>query len=141
MLDQCLSTIPHHQWISKLFGFDFRVEYRPGCLNNVADALSRRDSEELAMHTISTPTFLLYDNLRHEIDAILELAALRQAILDGCYDDTWRVHNGLILHRGKLHISPSSHLIPVILELAHTSGHFRLPEDSAMTPERLQHRP
>jgi hypothetical protein len=47
MLDQRLSTIPQHHWISKLFGFDFRVEYRPGRLNTVADALSRRDAEEL----------------------------------------------------------------------------------------------
>jgi hypothetical protein len=41
MLDQHLSTIPQHQWISKLFGFDFRVEYHSGRLNTVADALSR----------------------------------------------------------------------------------------------------
>jgi len=43
LLDQRLSTVPQHQWISKLFGFDFSVEYRPGRLNIVADALSRRD--------------------------------------------------------------------------------------------------
>lgn len=57
-----------------MFGFDFRVEYRPGRLNTVADALSRRDSEELAMHAISTPTFNFYDALRREIETTLELA-------------------------------------------------------------------
>lgn len=46
MVDQRLSTIPQHQWISKLFGYDFAVEYRSGCLNIVADALSRRDTPE-----------------------------------------------------------------------------------------------
>ena len=30
MLDQRLSTVPQHQWISKLFGFDFTMEYRAG---------------------------------------------------------------------------------------------------------------
>jgi hypothetical protein len=35
-----------HQWISKLFGFDFAVEYCLGQLNTVADALSRKDVEE-----------------------------------------------------------------------------------------------
>jgi hypothetical protein len=30
LLDQRLSTVPQHQWISKLFGFEFTVEYRPG---------------------------------------------------------------------------------------------------------------
>jgi hypothetical protein len=30
LLDQRLSTIPQHQWVSKLIGFDFCVEYKPG---------------------------------------------------------------------------------------------------------------
>lgn len=42
MLDQCLSTVPQHQWVSKIFGYDFAVEFRLSCLNTVADALSHR---------------------------------------------------------------------------------------------------
>ena len=38
LLDQRPSTVMQHQWISKLFGFDFTVEYRPGRLNTVGDA-------------------------------------------------------------------------------------------------------
>lgn len=30
LLDQRLSTIPQHQWVSKLMGYDFLVEYWPG---------------------------------------------------------------------------------------------------------------
>lgn len=41
LLDQRLSTIPQHTWVSKLFGYSFRVEYRPGKLNTAVDALSR----------------------------------------------------------------------------------------------------
>ena len=40
LLDQWLSMVPQHQWVSKLFGYDFTIEYRPGALNVVADALS-----------------------------------------------------------------------------------------------------
>ena len=66
LLDQCLSTVPQRQWISKLFGFDFAVEYRPGRLNTVADALSRRNVEDgaasgAAVHLLSTLTFALLD--------------------------------------------------------------------------------
>ena len=74
MLDQRLSTVPQHQWISKLFGFDFTVEYRPGRLNTVADALSRRDSEAVApvpspdalglAVAVSGPSFDLLDAIR-----------------------------------------------------------------------------
>jgi len=45
LLDQHLTTIPQHTWVSKLFGYDFSVEYKPGKQNVVADALSRRDEE------------------------------------------------------------------------------------------------
>jgi len=74
LLDQRLSTVPQPQWISKLFDFDFSVEYRPGRLNTVADALSRRDAEEgatatmegatVAVHALSGPTFALLDDIR-----------------------------------------------------------------------------
>jgi hypothetical protein len=66
MLDQRLSTVPQHQWISKLFGFDFKVEYRAGRLNTVADALSRRETTSGSVYTISTPTFQLYKDLQQD---------------------------------------------------------------------------
>jgi hypothetical protein len=46
LLDQRLATIPQHQWVNKIMGFDFRVEYKPGACNTVADALSRRETGE-----------------------------------------------------------------------------------------------
>jgi hypothetical protein len=46
LLDQRLVTIPHHHWVGKLLGFDFGIEYKPGALNTVADALSYRNTEE-----------------------------------------------------------------------------------------------
>jgi hypothetical protein len=72
LLDQRLSTVTQHQWISKLFGFDFTVEYRPGRLNTVADALSHRDAEHApevatelgAMCVCSSPTFAFLDDVR-----------------------------------------------------------------------------
>jgi len=69
LLDQQLSTIPQHQWLSKLFGFDFAVEYRPGRLNSAADAISRRASESssddaVVLHAISGPSFSLIDDIR-----------------------------------------------------------------------------
>jgi len=63
LLDQRLSTMPQHQWISKLFGFDFTVEYRPGRLNSAADALSRRDEEAAALCAPSGPSFDLFTDI------------------------------------------------------------------------------
>jgi hypothetical protein len=43
--------------VGKLLGFDFTVEYKPGAANAVADALSRRDTEEGAILALSAPRF------------------------------------------------------------------------------------
>jgi hypothetical protein len=73
LLDQRLSIVPQHQWISKLFGFDFIVKYRPGHLNMVANALSHRDTEDVAddVATAGTvlcirsgPSFAFIDDIR-----------------------------------------------------------------------------
>jgi hypothetical protein len=64
ILDQRLTTIPQHTWVSKPFGYDLMVEYRQGKLNTVTDALSRRTEEDMVAHTISSPTFVVYDQLR-----------------------------------------------------------------------------
>jgi hypothetical protein len=70
LLDQRLLTVPQHQWVSKLFGFDFDVEYRPGRLNTVADALSRKDAEAApaapgaaVAATLSGPSFAFLDEI------------------------------------------------------------------------------
>jgi len=57
LLDQRLATIPQHHWVGKLLGFDFSVEYKPGATNVVADAHSRRDTDEGSILAISGPRF------------------------------------------------------------------------------------
>jgi hypothetical protein len=119
MLDQRLSTIPQHQWICKLFGFDFRVEFRPGRLNTVANALSRRDTEELGLAALSSPSFKLFNELRQEIRESTELSTLRAEIPAGQKGAPWTVVDDLILHDGKVFVPPTSPLLAVVLQLAH----------------------
>jgi hypothetical protein len=64
LLDQRLATIPQHHWVGKLLGFDFEVEYKPGAQNTVADALSRRDTPDGVVLTISGPRFDYIERLR-----------------------------------------------------------------------------
>jgi hypothetical protein len=53
--------------VSKLIGFDFTIEYRPGRTNVVADALTHRTKDaELIALAISELTFMAFDNLRSE---------------------------------------------------------------------------
>jgi hypothetical protein len=78
-----LSIIPQHTWVSKLFGYDFTVEYRPGKLNGVAGALSRCEKDIAAIHAISAPTFQLFDRLCTKVQDDPEVAAMRTQLEGG----------------------------------------------------------
>jgi len=122
LLDQHLSTLPQRQWVSKLFGYDFAVEFRPGRLNVVADALSRRDEAADHLHALSGPSFDLFDNLRRELQEDTALRALRDSIAAD-RGAPWRVVDGLILHGTRVFVPAQSALLPTVLELAHSVGH------------------
>lgn len=66
-LDQRLSMIHQRQWVSKLFGYNFTVEYRPGRLNTVADALYRRNTEHASTCALFESSFSLFNDLRLEV--------------------------------------------------------------------------
>jgi hypothetical protein len=122
MLDQRLSTVPQHQWISKLFGFDFSVEYRPGRLNTVADALSRRHQDDSSIAVMSGPSFQLYEDLKTELQNDPELRQLRDTITT-TRGNAWSVVDGLILRGSRVFVPSSSTHLEAVLKLAHTAGH------------------
>lgn len=73
-----------------LFGYDFIVEYRPGKLNGVADALSRRDEDPTtSLHNISSLTFELFDSLCVEVSSDPQVAALRQQLVYDSAKEGW----------------------------------------------------
>jgi hypothetical protein len=133
MLDQRLSTIPQHHWVSKLFGYDFSVEYRPGKGNGVADALSRRDGDVplLAdvpeagafMSDLSTPAFQLYDDIRQELAADEALRQHRDAAATGELGLAWTVRDGLVLYEGHVYVPAASACLDDVLQLAHIGRH------------------
>jgi hypothetical protein len=89
LLDQKLATIPQHQWVSNLLGFDFHVEYKPSIANVVANALSRRDLEtEPSILALSAPSFELFEDLQHAFTSDLALHSLCDKVEWG--GGTWR---------------------------------------------------
>lgn len=60
LLGQWITTSPQQHWLSKLMGFDFRMEYKVGSLKKEADALSWRDGEDIVLIAISQPQLLFF---------------------------------------------------------------------------------
>jgi hypothetical protein len=111
LLYQRLSTIPQHHWVGKLLGFDFSVEYKPGAANAVADALSRRDTEDGELLAISGPRFDFVDRLRQAKLQEPALVALHAEITAGSRPAPWSV------------VDPASPLLQEIMRAVHEDGH------------------
>jgi hypothetical protein len=123
MLDQRLSTVLQHKWIDKLFGFDFTVEYKACRFNIVADALSRCSPPNAMFHTLSSPTFQLYDELRLECAATPECQRIRGQIKEGVLTAPWHLVDGLLLYGRQMFVLGSSALLPTILDSVHSIQH------------------
>ncbi|KAL0340888.1 UNVERIFIED_CONTAM: Transposon Ty3-G Gag-Pol polyprotein [Sesamum radiatum] len=58
ILEQKVDNALQQKWISKLLGLDYEVQYRKGCENKAADALSRREHPECAAVTVVIPNWV-----------------------------------------------------------------------------------
>lgn len=123
LLDQRLATIPQHHWVGKLLGFDFEVEYRSGATNTVADALSRKDTEEGALMAISAPRFDFIARLRQAQATDPALVAICEEIRAGTRTAPWSIMGGMVAMHGRLYIPASSPLLQEIVAAIHDDGH------------------
>jgi hypothetical protein len=121
LLDQRLSTVPQHQWVSKLFGFDFAVEFRPGRLSTVADALSCRDidatdspaaASAAVAAALSGPSFSYLDDVRRATATAPDALALLERLRAGDLPGRWHEDVGLLLHGSRIFVPDVSELRP-----------------------------
>lgn len=126
ILDQRLMTIPQHTGVTKFFCYDLTVEYRPGKLSTVADALLRHDEEVPAACAFSAPSFELYDMLRTELRTDAQASTIRAKMVTDQGAEGWSEVDGMLLHKGRIFIPDVSSLWPVLLFHAHDTGHERV---------------
>ena len=96
--------MPQHQWISKLFGFDFTVEYRLERLNSAADALSRRDEEAAALCALSGPSFDLFIDIRRATATDPVARDLLQQLAAASLHAPWVAMEGFLLHGKRIYV-------------------------------------
>jgi hypothetical protein len=110
LLDQRLSTILQHTWVSKLFGYQFMVEFKPGHQNAAADALSCCDEEQVSVHVPSLPTFDIVDQFRQESMTLQEIITMKAQIKARTAGKAWAVVDGIVVHDGHIFMPASSKL-------------------------------
>jgi len=119
-----VGTPLQQKWITKLLGYEFVVEYKPGKENKVADALSRKmeESKEGNLSAITAPANTWLEQLRtsYAIDPKLQqiIKKLEQGSLAS---QNYKQQDGLLFYKGRLSIPASRELREQILHLLHSS--------------------
>ena len=111
LLDQRLTTIPRHDWVGKLLGFDFSVEYRSGAMNVVVVALSRRDNDVGEVMAISAPRFDFIQRLHHAQATDPALVTIHDEVQASTRAAPWALVDGMVAFDGRLYIPPALPLL------------------------------
>lgn len=124
LLDQREITLDYKRWLTRIFGYEFDIEYKTGSENKVADGLSRIDhSEKVDLLALTVPSSLqLIDLLYAEIgdsaeiqQVIMKLAAVK-TVKNG-----FSLVHGRLFYKQRLVIPSNSVFIPLILKECHDS--------------------
>ncbi|XP_072066694.1 uncharacterized protein [Arachis hypogaea] len=99
---QVILTPEQQHYLSKLLGYEFEIEYRPGKFNKVADALSRLGDDEhhtqlqafTAVQSNLLPTLLQANNESEE------MLQLQEKLQRGTLPSEYVFKDGLMTHRG-----------------------------------------
>lgn len=123
LLTQVIQTPDQQHYLSKLLGYHYEIQYRPGSTNTVADALSRSLEPSVAeIMLLSVPQFLFLDELKQELasDPIFQDLKARY-LTDPSAMAEFKLVDELLLRHGKIWVSPNSRFKQVLLREFHES--------------------
>ena len=121
LLEQRMIDGEHQRWLSKLSGYDFEIQYKPGKENSVADALSRR-REPIACHTLTFTAIQNWDDLLNDLSRDVELTLFKKRVLNNEQGlDGYTVENDRLLYKGRLVLPRTSKRILHLFREFHSS--------------------
>lgn len=113
-MQQVIQTPVQQQYVRKLLGFDFVIEYKTGNSNKATDALSRMYEEEEMLESaflaLSTPIPSLLEEVRHECSTKIELMAIVQQLQAGTEVSNYSVRDGILFFKNHYCIAAESSL-------------------------------
>lgn len=135
--DQRLSTLWQQKALTKLLGLQFRITYKQGSENRVADALSRRpnlgqDDFKLQLNATSVssviPSWL--SQVAQGYDQDPSAKKLLSCLLTGETMEHYTLSQGIIRFKGRIWIGANKAIQQMIMSELHESaigGHFGFP--------------
>lgn len=99
-LEQKITMPEQQQWLAKLIGYDYEIQYRPGRENAAADALSRR-LDSPTINNLFVQQVSIWEEIKitaHEDDYMKRLKFMAQSPDTGPYS----IRHGLIFFQGKV---------------------------------------
>ncbi|KAI0523375.1 hypothetical protein KFK09_005770 [Dendrobium nobile] len=122
LLEQRMVTEEHQRWLSKLLGYDFEIQYRPGVENKAADALSRCVGE-LQEVAVSVPLMIDWGAIQEESMQNEELKKVREGLMKGSSNHSgYYLEGERLLYQGRFVMPRTSVHIPHILQEFHGSA-------------------
>ncbi|WVZ16861.1 hypothetical protein V8G54_009843 [Vigna mungo] len=109
ILSQVIQTPEQQYYLSKLLGYEYTVQYKPGSHNVVADGLSRIPDSSGICYTLSMPNFIFMEQLRKSVETSSVYTTLLSCIqTDPAAHPDYTLHNGLILFKNRLWLNPEN---------------------------------
>lgn len=138
LMEQKLTTLLQHKWLSKLFGYDYSVVYKRGKDNLVADALSRCNEDEQQCNNIHLVVPVWKQELKESWNnddwAQQLIAAL---MVQGSVCQEYKLVDGELMKGVRWYVGTGNQLRKRIIENIHSSpegGHSGI----SATTKRIQ---
>ncbi|KAF7842370.1 wall-associated receptor kinase-like 10 [Senna tora] len=96
------------KWASKLMGYSFEIQYKPGVENKAADSLSRRE-EKIELNAFSVWKFDELDSWEEEVRKDKRLSEIKEQIITGSKPPVgYDMRNGCLVYNGCLVVPKES---------------------------------
>lgn len=122
LIDQRVLGNEQQKWVMKMLGFDFKFQYRPGCENKAADALSRNPSFEGMLQAVTVAQIEGLEGVEQEVAKDEKLQSIMHDLLNKPEaHEGYHLRNGMLLYHGRLVLPRNSSFIFKFLHEFHSS--------------------
>ncbi|CAH9094973.1 unnamed protein product [Cuscuta epithymum] len=127
LVDQIISTPIEHKYLTKLLGFDYKIEYKKGPENKVADALSRRNQQDDKVaencYVISVVKPIWQEELIQSYVGDVEAEEASLQLVTTPYNMSYfSYHDGVLRHKNKLYVGINGDLRDKLVSMIHGSA-------------------